>query len=205
MPESLIQVTEGTGKKLHTFQRTIGANNIEDEVVIQGEPYLATYGVSSGTVSTATVDSHIIQIMAGASLNVYIRRIVIYQTVVATAAALAGLELRRLSTAGTGGTAVTVSPLDTTDSASGASGMTLPTVKGTEGTLMWAGRALMIQTLPTGGPGSGGIIVDLDFDRYRIKSPRIAAGVANGVAVKWQTAVASGQVQAYVYLQEANF
>jgi hypothetical protein len=65
MSESIVQVTEGTGKKLHTNQRTIGANNVEDEYVIPGEYPLATYFVQANAVSIATAAAHVIQIMAG--------------------------------------------------------------------------------------------------------------------------------------------
>ena len=149
MPESVVQVTEGSGKLLHTFQRTIGANSVEDEVVLNGEQYLATYRIATAQTSVATASSHLLQIMAGATLNVYIRSIRVYQVAMATAAAITVVALFRLTTAGTGGTVMAPQPLDTTDAASGSTSMTLPTVKGTEAAnpLDYA-EAYWLQTLP---------------------------------------------------------
>ena len=67
MGESYVNVTEGSGKKLHSWQRTIGANNVEGQVVLAGVPHFASY-VSAVQSSTATANSHLVQIMAGASL-----------------------------------------------------------------------------------------------------------------------------------------
>ena len=78
MAESIVQVTEGSGKKLHTFNRTIGANSVEDEVVLLGENYLASYMIVAAA-SAATANSHVLQIMAGASLKVRVRRIEVQQ------------------------------------------------------------------------------------------------------------------------------
>lgn len=206
MAESIVQVNEGSGKKLHTFQRTIGANTVEDEVMLSGEPYLATYFVSSGLISIATANSHILQIMAGASLNVYIRRLLIWQSAAVTTAAFASWQLLRLTSAGTGGAVPTSAALDSGDAAAGAAAMTLPTVKGTEGAVLATATPLLIQTIPVGGPAGGSLIVDLDFDKQlRAKMPRIPAGAANGLALKWLTANAAGQVTVTVYYSEANF
>lgn len=203
MAESLVNVTEGSGKKLHTFQRTIGANNVEDEVVILGNPYLAAYAASSSTLSAATAADHVMQIMAGASLNVYVTRIRVYQTVVATAAAMTNWMVLRLTTAGTGGTVNIISPLDGTDAVAGAAPMSLPTVKGTEGARLWNGYVGLIQTIPTGGVAP--LILDLDFDRLKVKPIRIPAGTANGICLKHVTGAAGAQVMWDVELYEANF
>ena len=40
MSEAFINVTEGSGKKAHTNQRTIGANDVQDEYVVTGRPVL---------------------------------------------------------------------------------------------------------------------------------------------------------------------
>lgn len=204
MAESIVQVTEGSGKKLHTFNRTIGANSVEDEVIITGEPYLASYIQTTANVVGTTAASHLLQIMAGASLNVYIRRIRIYQVVAATTAAFIRFNVFRLSTAGTGGGALTPNPLDTTDSACGATCMTLPTVKGTETTNMGSSALMVIQTVPLGGPVSAPEFV-YDFDRPHTKALRIPAGAANGVAVKIQDACAGSSFQVEILFSEANF
>lgn len=208
MAESIVQVTEGSGKKLHTFNRTIGANSVEDEVIVLGEQYLASYGAGTqAQVSVATANSHLFQLMAGASLNVYVREIRVYQAAVATAAAINFLAIFRLTTAGTGGTAITPQPHDTTDAASGAAAMSLPTAKGTEAAAWIDGAEVYwLQTMPTavefqplrakwtfGEPGS------------KLKALRIPAGTANGICVKNLTANAAATCIVVCEFSEANF
>lgn len=206
MAESIVQVTEGSGKKLHTFQRTIGANNVEDEIVVPGIQYLAGYQVPTGSTSTATANAHLLQIMAGGTLNVYIRWIKIFQNAVATTSIFDTIGIYRLTTAGTGGTAITPLALDSTDAASGATAMTLPTVKGTEAAnLIDVADMFMLQTLPTA----------VDFTEPRMKFEygegstgkflRIPAGTANGIAVKNLIAVAGATVHIVASIFEANF
>ena len=204
MAESIVQVTEGTGKKLHTFNRTIGANSIEDEVVLLGENYLASYTVTTAGVSTATANSHTLQIMAGASLKVRIRRIEVWLYNPATAAAITQVDLFRLTTAGTGGTVITPAVMDPAEAAAGATAMVLPTAKGTEGVLIRRAVPYLLQTVAA-SIGTMGPIIDWDFDRPRSKPLIIAAGTANGMAVKWVSAAAAGQVQVNVIFDESNF
>ena len=208
MAESFVNMTEGSGKKAHTFQRTIGANTIEDEVVLIGEQYLATYECTTAAAGTATTTaaSHLLQIMAGASLNVYVRRIQIFQLAVATAAAIDAIEVVRLSSAGTGGTAVTPAPRDTTDSAYSGAAMTLPTGKGTETTFVDRATAQWTQTIATqtGGMFSS-LVAEFDYNTLRSKSLRIPAGTANGIAIKNPTARAGATVIISATLCEANF
>jgi len=205
MAESIVQVTEGTGKKLHTFQRTIGANSVEDEVVLLGENYLAGYTVAPvANISIATVNAHALQIMAGATLNVYIRRIEVYQSVLATAAGYMGLAVYRLSTAGTGGTVYTPSKLDPADAASGATAMTLPTAKGTEGVALWLGTFSLMQTHAASTPQNQPLAV-IDFERPRSKALKIAAGTANGIALKLTVGNAGASINVVAWLDEANF
>lgn len=206
MPESFVNVTEGSGKKLHTWQRTIGANTVEDEVILQGEPYLATYATTTpgGGVLATTANSHIVEWMAGASLNLYLRRLLVYQVVLATTAAISEWQLWSLTTAGTGGTVQTIYKLDTADAAAGLTAMTLPTVKGAESNRLWTGTAMVTQTVPTAGGDL--LLIDLDFDKmFRGKGPRVAAGVANGLALKNTTAHAACAVAVTAYWSEANF
>jgi|SRR4051812_32911289 hypothetical protein len=206
MAESLIQVTEGTGKKAHTFQRTVGANAVEDEVILHGEPYEASYVIRGSGVSTATLDSHLLQIMAGGTLNVYVDRIIVYQQAAATTAAIVPCDLVRLSTAGTGGTAVTPAPLDTVDAASGATAMTLPGVKGTETTTVDIAAGYFAQTIAAslGVPQSSAVFT-WDYDRRRVKAIRIPAGASNGLAVKIRAATAGATIHVAAYIRERNF
>ena len=206
MAEAFVNVTEGSGKKLHAFDKTIGANTVLDEVMVNGEPYLATYagGQALTGASIATANDHQLQIMAGASLNVYVRRILVYQSVLVTTAAIGQFEIRRLSTAGTGGTSLSVAALDTTDPAAGATMMALPTVKGTEGNRVWTGTAGLMQTAPTAGVSTQ--MFDIDFDKFlRGKALRIAAGTTNGIAFKNLAAYAGGSISVWAWISEANF
>lgn len=205
MAESYVQITEGSGKKLHSFQRAIGGNTVEDEVVIQGLPYLATYTVSHvAAASAATAASHLMQIMAGSSLNVYVRRIRVWQAVLAGALTAGAISIRRLSTAGTGGTALSVMPLDTTDVAAGATAMTLPTVKGTTGSPLSYRVAVYLAAWPATG-GQPALVADWQFGDDTAKMIRIPAGTTNGIAVQNDTGVASASVFTEVELIEANF
>lgn len=209
MGESLVQVTEGSGKKLHTWQRTIGANSVEDEYVLLGENALASYILPTsfglpGGISTATANSHLVQIMAGASLKVRIRRIEVHQAVMATTAALMHLQVLRLTTAGTGGTVLGFAVLDPSDAAAGATAMTLPTVKGTEGTGVLSAHAYMMQTLGASAQLNNPIAV-FDFDRPRSKPLIIGAGTTNGIALKNVTAVAAATVTVVVWIDESSF
>jgi hypothetical protein len=205
MAESIVNVTEGSGKKLHTFNRTIGANSVEDEVTLNGEQYLASYtAVIGAPSSTATANSHLAQIMAGASLKVRIRRIEVWQFALATTAAYMDTRIYRLTTAGTGGTAATPAPLDTTDAASGATSQGLPTAKGTEGTNILAAPVYMVQTI-TASPAFPTPLVVWDFDRPRSKPLIIAAGTTNGIAIKNITAIAAASVIVNIWFDESNF
>lgn len=205
MAESIVQVTEGAGKKLHTWQRTIGANVVEDEVVLLGEQYLAAYRVRASNVSIATDNSHDLQIMAGASLRVYVRHIWVYQRVLATTATIFSLEVLRLTTAGTGGTAITPAPHDPADAASGATAMTLPTVKGTEGTSFDVADAYALQTVTATPPQGRALLAEFDYSGLHAKSLVIAAGATNGIVVKHRGAVAAATVEIIAEIVEANF
>ena len=199
MAESIVQVTEGSGKKLHTWNRTIGANSVEDEYVLFGENALASYRSVSFGISGATASSHLAQLMAGASLKVRVRKITVYPGGIA-ASGVVDVQLFRLTTAGTGGTARTPSPLDPADSASGATFMTLPTVKGTEGVTIDEGL-FYISTVTTGAS----IPVVFDFDRPRSKPLIISAGAANGICVKLVAGIASSFVNVTIEFDESSF
>lgn len=205
MADTSFAVTAGSGTDLHTVTTAIGGTTVHDQVVKQGEPYLATYTVTAINISLATAASHVLQIMAGSTLNVYLRRLWICQKATATTASIVGLALSRLTTAGTGGGAVTLRPLNTTDAAAGATAMTLPTVKGTTAYDMAFWTAQVIQTVGTGGSGDNTVLLDLDFDAMRTKPPRIPAGTANGLAIANVDAVAAATVYVTALISEANF
>lgn len=203
MAESIINVTEGSGRKLHTWNRTIGANSIEDEFVLPGEFPYATYSVVAAGISGATANSHIVQIMAGGTLPVRIRSITITQMAAPAAVVAYALQIFRVTTAGTGGTAITPRPYDSADAASGATAMTLPTVKGTEGVqlhqeALWLGTAAIPTTnnrleWPNWSPSG------------RLKSIIIPAGTTNGIVVKNPAGVAASTFDISIELVETNF
>jgi hypothetical protein len=171
-----------------------------DQKTIQGEQYLASYAIATASVSMSGANIHLLEIMAGASLNVRIRRIEVWESVAGSS--LIGLfSIYRLSSAGTGGTAYTPSPLDTSDAPSGATAMTLPTVKGTEGVLMHAASASTSNTSLI----RMGLLYEVDFDRdLRVKPVIIPAGTSNGIAIKSIT-TSTTQVYVNVWFTETSF
>jgi hypothetical protein len=199
MAESSITVA---GAATHTNTRTISATTMHDQYVLPGEFAYASYVVATASTSIATADAHIVEIMAGASLNVRIRCIHIECYNNAGTAIGTAIELWRLSTAGTGGTAVTPRPLDTADSAAGLTAMTLPSAKGTETVLMGRRVLTVRQTISTLG-GAEDVVEWLYGDT--IKSLILPSGTSNGLAVKVVTGAASATVGVEVYAVETAF
>ena len=203
--ESFVEVTQGTGTKTHSLQRVIGVNTVEQSVVVRGEPYLASYLVTQGGSagqSIATANTNLVQLLAGASLRVYLRRIRIYQRALATTAAICGFDVVRATTAGTGGTAVTPARRDTTDSASGASVLYGITSPGTLTTTVDASTVFIPQAVM--GGQQNGLLVDLDY-RGPGKALIIPAGTANGIVVRNRDAIAAATVVIVLDFDEANF
>lgn len=187
-------------RNFHTNQRSNGSVTVEQYVQQVAEPYLAAYVVTMNVaISTATANSHLIQIMAGASLRVGIRRILVTQSGNGTTQQNIW-EIRRVTTAGTGGTSYTPAVLDPADSASGATAMSLPSSKGTESTLIHVQNVL---THATAANLDLNPVLDVDFTRDRTKALWIAAGTSNGIVLKNATASASTTVLVTVYLVES--
>lgn len=127
MAESYVQVTEGdAGKKLHTFTRTKSGNEVHDEVVILGEPHLPSYTVIAGAISLASGAVPPLQLMAGSSKRILIRRIRA-ELRSAAAAGMVEIRVRRASAAGSGGSAQTPAPFDPADPAAASTAMVSPT------------------------------------------------------------------------------
>ena len=204
MPESLVQVTSGAGPKLHTWQRTVGANNVEDEFTVPGEYPLASYISCAPGTAASTAAAHCLQVMAGASLNVRVRRIRVEQDGAITAAASQQFQIWRLSTAGTGGTVVTPAKLDSADAVSGATTMSLPTVKGTEATLIDQQTIFAVQTAPASGGITPAALWEWEGMDGR-KSLIIPAGAANGIAIKCLSTRAGLSVSVTVEFVETSF
>lgn len=207
MGESLVQVTEGTGKKLHTWQKTVGANSVEDEFVIPGEYPLPSYIVSpAAAVSCANAGDDVFQLMAGASLNLRIRRVRVEQAGLITSAAGANFRLARVTTAGTGGTAITPAKLDNSDSAAGATAASgVPTAtSGTLGSQFFIRQFDPVQTAPTGGVAPSGPFWEWTSARDG-KPIIIPAGTANGLVVRNISARAGLTVNFEVEFVETSF
>ena len=204
MTASSLQVTPGSGLRLATNSYTEGAVTVHDEKVILGEQYLPEYTTAADSVSVATVNSHPLQIMAGASLRVRIHRIEIHQYTLATTAAFMELRLYRLTTAGTGGSASGANPLDPASAAAGATVMTLPTAKGTEGVVMAISKPYLMQTAAASAPMAQPILV-WNFDGPRSQPLIIAAGTSNGIALKNMTAHAAATIGWTVWFTESSF
>jgi hypothetical protein len=141
--------------------------------------------------------------MAGASLNVRIRRIRIEQSTNATTAALGNFQIERLTTAGTGGTAVTPAKFNTADVASGATAMTLPTAQGTESTVLFRPTLVFRQAIAT-------TATQFDDMWEWIQQPNqgpivIAAGTSNGIAIEIITGIAAATAQIHVEFIETSW
>jgi len=201
MAESIVQINEGSGKKLHTFQKVIGANTVEDEIVVLGEPYVASYNAAINNISGATGPAHVIQIMAGATNKLRIRHIRLKLTT-ATAAGMLRIGVKRLTTAGTGGGVVTPTQLDPADAAPGGTAMTLPTVLGTV-----AGDYFWIASFSTAvaAPQIHAEQVWPPVSQPHVKPLVIAAGVANGIALVVVSAIAGSIVDGDIQWDETSF
>lgn len=185
MAEAVIAVTSGSGKNTHTWDRTISAVLVQDQFVLPGEYPYASYTVVFEGVSSATAADHIVQIMAGTTNYVRIRRIRFWQEGSAAAAAQRRFQILRLTTAGTGGSAITPAKHDNGDSAAGATAMTLPTVKGTESTLTLTSGLVLHQAVLTTATQPENV-------QEWVQSPNskpliIPAGTSNGICLKTVT------------------
>ena len=204
MATSYVSFNEGTARKVRTFQRTDGANTVEEWMYAESEPTLDTYSVQATNIAGVTADSHLLEVMAGASLRVGIRRIRISQFAAASTTRLARFGVYRLTTAGTGGTAVTPLPLDPASGTVGATAMTLASSKGTEAATAVGGiHSNVIQSTITNQLGNP--ILDLDFGREREKALWIAAGASNGICIKNLVADATVTYDIYTTFVEAGW
>jgi len=203
---SHIQITNGGGPFIATGPTyTEASTTVQDQKVISGLPYLATYRIvtSNGApLSTSTANSHLMEIMAGASLNVYVHHIWVRQFNAASASTAAQMDIYRLTSAGSNGTAMIPQALDLSDGAAGATCQTLPSSKGTE-----SGYVLDHTSAIFWGNSSGAtaLICEWDFGDDLTKMLKIAAGTSNGIAVKNTTAVASATVYVTAEIIEAPF
>jgi hypothetical protein len=89
-------VTVG-GKLLHLWDRVVGASTVSDEFVLPGEyPYPSYTVTTDGGVALATANSHLLQVMAGASNHLRVRRITI--SALGVPAAVTAMEIQIVRT-----------------------------------------------------------------------------------------------------------
>ena len=203
MAESSVAVTAGSGTNLHSNTRTIAAATMHDQYVLPGEYAYASYTAATTAISIATASSHVLQLMAGSSLNVRIRRIRIEQSGNATTAAACAFQLFRLSTAGTGGSSITPAAYDTADAASGATAQTLPSAKGTETTMLVQTALVFRQAV-----GTTSSQVDDAYEWVQLPNQKpiiIPAGTSNGLCVKNISALAGCTATVSIEFVETSF
>lgn len=200
MSQSSINVTEGSGKRLNTWDRTISSVLVQDQFMLPGEYPYASYVALATNVSTATVNDHLLQLMAGSSNYVRIRRIRVEQQVNASAAVLGQFGVYRLTTAGTGGTSVTPAKLDTGDAASGATAMTLPSSKGTESTELLRFTVTFRSAVQSTMEDYG------EWVQHPSEKPLIIpAGTSNGIAIKNLATAASASAIVTIEFVETSW
>lgn len=202
MAESLVQVApDSSGKKLHTWSYTVGANTVEDEFMVPGRFPYPTYSVLGPTVSNATATDHLLCLNAGASLRLHVTRIRIEQSGNATTATSASFSILRTTTTNpTGGTAVTPVAFDPADPAAGAVGRTLPTVKGTETSEFIRTIILFRQAVATTGAQ-----MDDSFEWVASswsKAIIVPVGNTNGLVIKNNSGVAGATCNVYMEFVE---
>jgi hypothetical protein len=202
---SFVQVgLPGAGPKLATGPTyTDEASNIvQQQVVILGEQYLVSGRAFGFAVSVGTANDHILELMAGSSLNVRIHRITWEQSGNATSAQVASVQVWRLSTAGTGGTSVPPVPMVPSDTV-GATAMTLPSAKGTELKQIDQFAFIYRQAIAT----TGTQIDDFwEWERHPSMEPIfIPAGTANGIALKSISGVTGATVNVRIEFTESVY
>lgn len=149
MTESQIALTEGSGKNLRTWQRTIGGTAREEQFFQYGEPTATTYTVIASALSVGSAGGHLLQIMGDGTNYIRIERMEFRQGGFAGADSLALVQLKRLTTAGSGGTALNARAHDEADTDPYAGDVrSSPTTKGTEGSTLWRSRFKLTDTIP---------------------------------------------------------
>jgi hypothetical protein len=189
--DSRVQVNSGTGPYLATVAHTRGAYSDEFGLHHTAESYLPTYSVVTAAVSTATANSHLLQLMGSSAGRSVLRRVRVHQMAAAGANTAAEVQILRLTTAGTGGTAITPRRMDDAgDVAAGGAAMSLPTTKGTEGDILFRGVMMLTVAATVLDP----LILELAWSDPRSKGPTVTNSTSAGLAVKLITAVASATV-----------
>jgi hypothetical protein len=197
MANGIVQVQpDSTGKKIQTFENTVGSNVVESQgvvlvdtagaalktsttgalAIISENSNKATYCASvSGQANTAASDSIVIE--SGTTKIVRIRKILILNPGTQTTAGFRVLQLLRTTTAGSAG-AITPIPFDASDAAFSGIVRAKPTSLGTAG--------VVLMNIPVWVPAAGASFAPMiiDFDNDPEKAPTGIAAVANGLALR---------------------
>ena len=199
MTASNIQITQGSGTRLATNSYSEGGQTVHDEKFIPGEYPYPTYTAMSLNVSLATADSHLLQLMAGSSLKVRVRRIHIHQRALGGSAVVGAFDVYRVSSAGTGGSSPGApGSFESSDSASGATQMTLPSSKGTEGAHLMRLTLTIIQSGTQTGSEA--------WEQHPGEKPIIIpAGTSNGIVIKNVANVATATADVIIEFVETAF
>lgn len=115
MPEGYVQLpVDSTGKKLRTYEKTVGANTVHEQyVLIAGFP---TYYYQSASSSAVGPVVHFDLFNAsGSGITVKVRKLFLQQTYVAQTGTAATFTVDRTSAVGTGGSSITGIPSDSVD------------------------------------------------------------------------------------------
>jgi hypothetical protein len=199
-----LSITEGAGKKVAAASYTEAGQTVLDQKILVGEQYLSTYTVNALGILTTTTGAHLLQVMAGTGLNIRLRHIAVWQSVLATASAFADLSIVRLTSAGSGGTVITPAPHDPADTAT-ATAMSLPSSKGSLGVVILQPTVCFSQTVPLSGPNTLPLLFEHDWDGLRSKPPIISAGTSSGIAIQIVTGVATATVNIALTFTELSF
>lgn len=189
MTESQIALTEGSGKNLHTWQRTIGGTAREDDFYIEGAPTFTTYTAIAPACSVGSASGHLLQVMGDGTHYVRLERLEFRQVGTAGVDSLATYQLRLVTTAGSGGTAINARPHDESDTDPYAGDVRyVPTTKGTEGSLLWQTRMPLADALPDYRP------VVWDRPAGNVKQYIAGPGTADGFVLVNSTGIGTATV-----------
>lgn len=189
MSDSALGIATGTDAYLHSQQRTVGGTAVEEQVVRPSFPTDATYSVLADDISTASPNSHLLQVMADGTNYCRLLRLTIVPTDDAPASdALFKFQVLRLTTAGTGGAAINDAPYDDGDSYGGDM-RSLPTAAGTEGQLLLKGYMSM-DSAPAGRDNVAWVWEPSKWGKPITFGP----DATDGIVVKVENAVASAAV-----------
>jgi hypothetical protein len=142
--ESVVALTEGSGKNFHTISNSYGGTTKEDQVVVLGLAANPKYSGIANAVATTTSAAHLFAIEADGANYVEIKSVVITQVAGATTQTLAQFQGFRTTTASTTGTALAPKAFNSTGTYGGRC-VSIPGAKGTEGNQLTQGR-LQLQT-----------------------------------------------------------